>query len=67
MTTPAPAVRWKQISAILAIVIAAAVPIAMAFGVDLCTPLEAVGIELDACGPAQLAPSPEASSDAGVQ
>lgn len=58
---------WKQISAILAIVIAAAVPIAMAFGVDVCGPLDAVGIELDACAPpAAPAPSP-ASDDAGVR
>lgn len=74
--TPAPQPPLDSFSrrpkwlAILAIVIAAAVPIAMAFGVDVCAPLDAVGIELDACSstPAPSdAPSPEASDDAGAQ
>lgn len=72
MTNPLPAARWKQISAIIGILIAAAVPIAMAFGLDVCGPLDAVGVELDACAsPLQPrdapAPSREAFSDAGAQ
>jgi hypothetical protein len=39
----------NQVLAIGAILLAAAVPIALAFGVDVCTPLRAVGVELDAC------------------
>lgn len=43
-----------QILAIIAIVLAALVPIAMAFGLPVCPVLEAVGVHLDACQP----PSP---------
>lgn len=58
-------VAWKRISAIIAIAIATAVPLSMLLGFDVCTPLAAVGVELDACArvPAP-APSP---GDAGVE
>jgi hypothetical protein len=66
---PAALRRRNQILAIVAIVLAALVPVAMAFGFDLCTPLEAVGVHLDACAP-DPAPTPASSpatrSDAGV-
>ena len=61
--------RWQRIAAIVAIVLAVAVPIAVAFGVDVCTPLDAAGVDLDACksSPATRsddAPSPGAPGDA---
>jgi hypothetical protein len=65
---PAASKRRNQILAIGAIVIAAAVPILMAFGVDVCSTTRAVGIELAACKPAPApAPSPGAQGDAGVK
>lgn len=50
-TSPVPIAlkRRNQIIAIAAILLAAAVPIALAFGIDVCAPLAAAGIELDAC------------------
>jgi hypothetical protein len=39
----------NQILAGIAVVLAAAVPLALAYGIDLCTILDAVGVELDAC------------------
>lgn len=69
-----PALRPRnQVFAIIAIVLAAAVPIALAVGVDLCTPLRAVGVELAACADAPAVhtvtvepESPRAPGDAGV-
>jgi len=69
---PAALRRRNQILAVLAIVLAAAVPAAFAFGVDVCTPLAAVGVTLDACKaepplPPAAAPSPAAPGDAGAR
>jgi hypothetical protein len=64
---PAALRQRNQWLAIVAIVVAALVPIALAFNVDVCTPLRAVGIELAACARAvPAAPSPRAARDAGV-
>lgn len=67
--TRAPSPR-SQVVALVAILIAAAVPVALAFGVDVCPTLVALGIELDACahvhgpvgGPVDDLPSPEPAS-----
>lgn len=64
---PAALRRRNQILAIVAIVVAALVPVAMAFGFDVCTPLDAVGVHLEACELALPAPSTPAPSDAGAQ
>ena len=74
MTTPVPATpppdpveqrpaalrRTPQILALVALVLAASVPLALAFGVDVCAPLEAVGLHLDACAP----PAPPSATPA---
>lgn len=62
----------NQALAVLAILLAAAVPIALAFGLDICPTLDAVGVELDACArittPVDEAePSPPSMRDAGVK
>jgi hypothetical protein len=71
---PAALRRRNQILAIGAIVVAALVPLAMAFGFDVCSPLDAVGVHLDACepealppAPAPAAPSPGDPGDAGAR
>ena len=67
-TRPVPAAlkQRNQILAVVAIVVAASVPILLAFGFDVCAPLAAVGIELDAC---KAAPAPAAApaGDAGAK
>ena len=60
---PAALRRRPQILAIVALVLAAAVPVALGFGIDVCSTLGAVGVHLDAC--AQPAP-PSATPDAGA-
>jgi hypothetical protein len=67
---PAALRRRNQIVAIIAIVVGALVPVAMAFGFDVCGTLDAVGVNLDACAadvPPQPAPSPGSPRDAGVR
>ncbi len=61
MTTPDPAPESEplprpaalrtrnQVLAIIGILLAAAVPIALAYGLDVCPVLSAVGVKLDAC------------------
>lgn len=63
----------NQVIAIVGVLVAAAVPVALALGIDLCTSLHAVGIEVAACAPsgetsitALPEPSPRAPGDAGV-
>lgn len=58
---PPPEPRRKWI-AIAALFIATAVPLVMALGLDICGPLDAVGVHLDACK-APPAPAPTSSPD----
>ena len=73
---PKRGVTKGQVLAIIAIVLAAAVPIALQFGVDICGVTGAVGIELDACArirtPVELTAEPPPSlrvpsDDAGAK
>jgi hypothetical protein len=67
---PAALRRRNQVLAIIAIVVGALVPVAFAFGFDVCSPLDAVGVHLDACAPDELpppAPSPGTQRDAGAR
>jgi hypothetical protein len=70
-TPPRPAgLRTRnQVLAVIAVVLAAAVPIALAFGVEVCPALDAVGIEIESCArimtPVVETPAPVPGHDAG--